>query len=125
MNTRYGRYGAAYNMIGFCCFNEELLLLPKNPTEAKLQATSTRGESTEPTFFIISSLFGCRNCTFLLSFSQTDKICMMTTRLACNRAIESSYWRMDNNSDVGLLTGYVLYRLLIELESMDLDTFSC
>jgi hypothetical protein len=30
---------------------------------------------------------------------------------------------MDNNSDVGLLTGYVLYRLRIELESMDLDTF--
>jgi hypothetical protein len=53
-----------------------------------------------------------------------DKICMMTTRLACNRAIESSYWRMDNNSDVGLLTGYVLYRLPIELEFMDLDTFS-
>jgi hypothetical protein len=53
-----------------------------------------------------------------------DKICMMMTRFACNRAIESSYWRMDNNSDVGLLTGYVLYRLPIELESMDLDTFS-
>jgi hypothetical protein len=53
-----------------------------------------------------------------------DQICMMMTRLACNRAIESSYWRMDNNSDVGLLMGYVLYRLLIELESMDLDTFS-
>jgi hypothetical protein len=49
MNTRYGRYGATYNMIGFRCFNEELSLLPKNPTEAKLQATSTRGESTEPT----------------------------------------------------------------------------
>jgi hypothetical protein len=49
MNTGSGRYGATYNMIGFCCFNEELLLLPKNPTEAKLQATSTRGESTEPT----------------------------------------------------------------------------
>jgi hypothetical protein len=49
MNTRSGRYGAAYNMVGLCCFNEELLLLPKNPTEAKLQATSTRGESTEPT----------------------------------------------------------------------------
>jgi hypothetical protein len=29
---------------------------------------------------------------------------------------------MDNNSDVGLLMGYVLYRLPIELESMDLDT---
>jgi hypothetical protein len=49
MNTGYGRYGATYNMVGFSCFNEELLLLPKNPTEAKLQATSTRGESTEPT----------------------------------------------------------------------------
>jgi hypothetical protein len=49
MHTRYGRYGAAYNMIGLCCFNEELSLLPKNPTEAKLQATSTQGESTEPT----------------------------------------------------------------------------
>jgi hypothetical protein len=53
-----------------------------------------------------------------------DKICMMMTRLACNRAIESSYWRMDNNSDVGLLTGYVLYWLPIELEFMDLGTFS-
>jgi hypothetical protein len=26
------------------------------------------------------------------------------TRLTCNRAIESSYWRMDNDSDVGLAT---------------------
>jgi hypothetical protein len=25
MNTGYGRYGAAYNMVGFHCFNEELL----------------------------------------------------------------------------------------------------
>jgi hypothetical protein len=49
MNTGYGRYGAPYNMVGFSCFNEELSLLPKNPTEAKLQATSTWGESTEPT----------------------------------------------------------------------------
>jgi hypothetical protein len=52
-----------------------------------------------------------------------DKMCMMTTRLACNRAIESSYWRMDNDPDVGLLTGYVLYQLPVELEFMDLDTF--
>jgi hypothetical protein len=54
---------------------------------------------------------------------RSDKICMMTTRLACNRAIESSYWKMDNNSDVGLLMGYVLYRLPVELEFMDLNTF--
>jgi hypothetical protein len=31
---------------------------------------------------------------------------------------------MDNDLDVGLLMGYVLYQLLIELESMDLDTYS-
>jgi hypothetical protein len=49
MNTRSGRYGAAYNMVALLCFKEEVSLLPKNPTEAKLQATSTRGESTEPT----------------------------------------------------------------------------
>jgi hypothetical protein len=48
---------------------------------------------------------------------------MMTTRLACNQAIESSYWRMDNDLDVGVLMGYVLYQLLVELEFMDLDTF--
>jgi hypothetical protein len=53
----------------------------------------------------------------------SDKICMMMTRLACNRAIESSYWRMDNDLDVGLLLGYVLYWLPVELEFMDLDTF--
>jgi hypothetical protein len=56
--------------------------------------------------------------------NKDDKICMMMTRLACNRAIESSYWTMDNNLVVGLLTGYVLYRLPIELKFMDLDTFS-
>jgi hypothetical protein len=73
----------------------------------------------------------CRNCTKKttivresLLLKMADKICMMMTRLACNQAIESSYWRMDNNLDVGLLTGYVLYPLPIELESMDLDTFS-
>jgi hypothetical protein len=53
MNTNYGRYGAAYNMVGFTCFSEELSLLPKNPTEAKLQATSTWGESTEPTYKVV------------------------------------------------------------------------
>jgi hypothetical protein len=30
---------------------------------------------------------------------------------------------MDNDPDVGLLTGYVLYWLPVELEFMDLDTF--
>jgi hypothetical protein len=53
----------------------------------------------------------------------SDKIYMMMTRLACNRAIESTYWRMDNDLDVGLLMSFVLYWLLVELEFMDLDTF--
>ena len=46
----------------------------------------------------------------------SDKICMKLVRLGCNRAIESSYWRTDNNLDVGLLTGYVLtgYRLNLD-----------
>jgi hypothetical protein len=30
---------------------------------------------------------------------------------------------MDNDPDAGLLMGYVLYWLLVELEFMDLDTF--
>jgi hypothetical protein len=59
----------------------------------------------------------------ILNFDRHDKICMMMTRLACNQAIESSYWRMDNDSGGGLLMGYVLYRLPVELEFMDLDTF--
>jgi hypothetical protein len=62
-------------------------------------------------------------CLDNTSLPRGDKICMMMTRLACNQAIESSYWRMDNDSDVGLLTVYVLYQLPIELQSMDLDTF--
>jgi hypothetical protein len=69
---------------------------------------------------LASSLFGR---TVVGISSRLDKICMMMTRLACNRAIESSYWRMDNDSDVGLLMGYVLYWLPVELEFMDLDTF--
>jgi hypothetical protein len=59
MNTGYGRYGATYNMVGLRCFNEELSLLPKNPTEAKLQATSTWGESTEPTKGVMKHLQSC------------------------------------------------------------------
>jgi hypothetical protein len=72
---------------------------------------------------------GMHSCKFQSSLSNEifrkalDKICMMMTRLACNRAIESSYWRMDSDSDVGLLMGYVLYQLPVELEFMDLDTF--
>jgi hypothetical protein len=70
--------------------------------------------------FLVDTCYMFRQC---FTPKGSDKISMMTIRLACNRAIESSYWRTDNDSDVGLLMGYVLYRLPIELESMDLDTF--
>jgi hypothetical protein len=62
-------------------------------------------------FVVPSTWFDSLLSGFLLAPMGFDKICMMTTRLACNRAIESSYWRMDNDSDVGLLMGYVLYWL--------------
>jgi hypothetical protein len=55
--------------------------------------------------------------SYLQCEDKFDKICMMMTRFACNRAIESSYWRMDNDSDVGLLTGYVLYWLPVTWNS--------
>jgi hypothetical protein len=74
------------------------------------------------TYFWCCAGTGCFCPRAVVILAITDKICMMATRLACNRAIESTYWRMDNNSDVGLLMGYVLYRLPIELESMDLDS---
>jgi hypothetical protein len=48
------------------------------------------------------------SCKVFWLHGAADKICMMATRLAFNWAIESSYWRMDNDLDVGLLMGYVL-----------------
>jgi hypothetical protein len=44
MNTGYGRYGAAYNMVGFTCFNEETsMCLSRTFVVAK---ESNRGKAT-------------------------------------------------------------------------------
>jgi hypothetical protein len=47
MNTGYGRYGAAYNMVGFSeellCVWVELLLLPKNPTKGQSYKLQVHG----------------------------------------------------------------------------------
>jgi hypothetical protein len=43
MNTSYGRYGAAYNMVGLICFNEELLCVWVELCFAK---ESNRGKAT-------------------------------------------------------------------------------
>jgi hypothetical protein len=76
MNTGYGRYGATYNMVAFSCFNDkfpcvwvELLLLPKNPTEAKLQAMSTWGESTEPTKGVMKHTYKVAITQWLLAIN--------------------------------------------------------
>jgi hypothetical protein len=86
MNTGYGRYGATYNMVGFCCFNEELpcvwvelLLLPKNPTEAKLQAMSTWGESTEPTKGVMKHTYKA----VLYNYCLMQYCCILFYQLVC------------------------------------------
>jgi hypothetical protein len=79
MNTGYGRYGATYNMVGFSCFNEELSLLPKNPTEAKLQATSTRGESTEPTKGVMKHTYK----VVLYNYCLMQYCCILSYQLVC------------------------------------------
>ena len=53
----------------------------------------------------------------------SDKICMMTTRLACIELLRARIGEWNHNLNVGLQTGYVLYRLPLELVFMDLDTF--
>jgi hypothetical protein len=73
-----------------------------------------------------------------IAFSWTHVICLDNTSLP-RGVTRFARWRQDLhaiellraqigewtiNSDVGLLKGYVLYWLLIELEFMDLDTFS-
>jgi hypothetical protein len=92
MNTGYGRDGAAYNVVALSCFNDELpcvwgdlLLLPKNPTEAKLQATSTRGESTEPTKGVMKQTH-LQSCTIQLCLMQYCCILFyqLVSREGCN-----------------------------------------
>jgi hypothetical protein len=101
MNTRYGRYGATYNMIGFHCFNEELLLLPENPTEAKLQATSTRGESTEPTKGVMKHTYR----VVLYNYCLMQYCCILFYQLVCREGRFPNQWekvsKSMNSSSIG------------------------
>jgi hypothetical protein len=99
MNTGYGRYGATYNMVAFHCFNEEeLLLLPKNPTEAKLQATSTRGKSTEPTkgvmkhtYKVVLYNYCLMQYCFILSYQLVHREgCNLNQREKVSKSMDSS-----------------------------------
>jgi hypothetical protein len=101
MNTRYGRYGAAYNMIGFQCFNEELSLLPKNPTEAKLQAMSTWGESTEPTKHVIKHTYR----VVLYNYCLMQYCCILSYQLVrrdgCNPNQQEKVSKSMDSSSIG------------------------
>jgi hypothetical protein len=101
MNTGYGRYGAAYNMVGLCCFNEELSLLPKNPTEAKLQAMSTWGESTEPTKGVMKHTYNA----VLYNYCLMQYCCILSYQLVhregCNLNQREKVSKSMNSSSIG------------------------
>jgi hypothetical protein len=102
MNTGYGsRYGATYNMVALSCFNDklkyvwvELSLLPKNPTEAKLQATSTRGESTEPTKGVMEHTYK----VVLYSYCLMQYCCILSYQLVRREGCNPNQWEKVSKS---------------------------
>jgi hypothetical protein len=101
MNTGSGRYGAAYNMVALLCFNEELLLLPKNPTEAKLQATSTRGESTEPTYGVMKHTYKVVLYNYCLMQYCCILFYQLVSREGCNPNQREKISKSMDSSSIG------------------------
>jgi hypothetical protein len=111
--------GAAMNQWHRCLPSEPMTIVGLSeslpPAKISVSTATAHGGSFLSLFLVIffvhSTGILCRIGT--KHEISVDKICMMMTRLACNRAIESSYWRMDNDPHVGLLmvmcfTGYRL-----------------
>jgi hypothetical protein len=94
MNTGSGRYGAAYNMVALLCFNEELSLLQKNPTEAKLQATSTWGESTEPTKGVMKHTYK----VVLYNYCLMQYCCILFYQLVSREGCNPNQWEKVSKS---------------------------
>jgi hypothetical protein len=108
MNTSYGRYGAAYDMVGLICFNEELLcvwvellLLPKNPTEAKLQGTSTRDESTEPTKGVMKHTYKAVLYNYCLMQYCCILFYQLVSREGCNPNKQEKVSKSMDSSSIG------------------------
>jgi hypothetical protein len=101
MNTTSGRYSAAYNMVALLCFNEELSLLPKNPTEAKLQATSTRGESTEPTLRVLKHTYKVVLYNYCLMQYCCILFYQLVSREGCNPNQREKVSKSMNSSSIG------------------------
>jgi hypothetical protein len=73
-------------MVASICLNDKLLcvwlelsLLPKNPTEVKLQAMSTRGESTEPTKGVMKHTYKA----VLYNYCLMQYCCILSYQLVC------------------------------------------
>jgi hypothetical protein len=101
MNNGSGRYGAAYNMVALLCFNEELLLLPKNPTEAKLQAMSTWGESTEPTLGVMKHTYKVVLYNYCLMQFCCILFYQLVSREGCNQNQRETVSTSMNSSSIG------------------------
>jgi hypothetical protein len=108
MNTGCGRYGATYNMVGLSFFNDklscvwvELLLLPKNPTEAKLQATSTRGESTEPSKGVMKHTYK----VVLYNYCLMQYCCILSYQLVRREGCNPNQWGKVSKSMNSSSTG--------------------
>jgi hypothetical protein len=101
MNTGYGRYSATYNMVSFSCFNEELSLLPKNPTDAKLQATSKWGESTEPTKCVMKHTYRVVLYNYCLMQYCCILFYQLVSREGCNPNQREKVSKSMDSSSIG------------------------
>jgi hypothetical protein len=85
-------------MVGLHCFNEELSLLPKNPTEAKLQATSTWGESTEPTKGVMKHTYK----VVLYNYCLMQYCCILSYQLVSREGHNLNQWeKVSKSMDLG------------------------
>jgi hypothetical protein len=105
---RYGRYGTTYNMVALSCFNDkllcvwvELLLLPKNPTEAKLQATSTWDESTGPTKGVMKHTYKA----VLYNYCLMQYCCILSYQLVRREGCNPNQWgKVTKSMDSGSIS---------------------
>ena len=79
----------------------ELSLLPKNPTEAKLQATSTRDESTEPTNGVMKHTYKA----VLYNYCLMQYCCILSYQLVSREGAQSESSGKESKSMNSSSTG--------------------
>jgi hypothetical protein len=85
----------------FVAFKEEFSLLPKNPTEAKLQATSTRDESTEPTKGVMKHTYKA----VLYNYCLMQYCCILSYQLVSREGCNPNQWGKVSKSMNSSSTG--------------------